>query len=792
MDIFKNELNITILFSTFFILGVISFFAQIQILMIVIIASVLIFLIYNNKIKAFAGFLLFLTFLFGFYISSFKVKDSDELYYIAPKNNISAEGQIISILESNNPDRTRFYFSVNKVTTEYETFENLKSKAIVTLIEPKEVYSKFQIGDTLRLKGNLRLPQQASNPNEFNYRGYLKNMNTFSTIYVQPNNSQIIKKPDRLWLKFLQFVNIKRASIIEKHSLILKSPHIELLGGVVFGDDAITPTDDLKESFRISGLLHLIAASGLNVGIIFGIWFFIGKTFRLNYKINTIIGALLVLLYTCMTGFSPSILRATLMIEFVLIGKLINRNADSLALISFVCFLMLLYNPAWICHIGFQLSFLVTAGLIIVMPLIANWCSKFNKFWQFAINTSAVPLVAQIFVLPLQMFYFNTFSLYSVFANILVLPFITVVSFAGFISSIIALFPFIPDNIIKGLDYIIYPFLFTTVKISDFISNLPNANITTIQPNVFQVLLYYVFIAVIIKFFISSDKNKKYVYSLIIIFTILALSFIKIPDNKLQLTFFSVRNADSCVIKTPKNHYFVIDTGVKSFKGNYSNGDAIIARYLLYKGITKIDFIILSHLDNDHIGGTIGLLEKIKAKKIYVNDNYPQTKTSYELFQYLKNKNIPYEIVKNNEILYEENNLKLYAYLNNSIDDENENSIINLLEYKDFDALFMGDAGIDGYEQINKKIDVLKLGHHGAKNSIDKDILDKIKPETVIISTGQNKYGHPHYSIIDLFNENNIHYLRTDYKNTINISTDGNLKEEKCYSVKYRKFIECN
>ena len=389
------------------------------------------------------------------------------------------------------------------------------------------------------------------------------------------------------------------------------------------------------------------------------------------------------------------------------------------------------------------------------------------------------------------MFYFNTFSVYSVLANIIVLPFITAVSFTGFISSIIAMFPFIPDTVIKICDTVLYPFLIATVKISDFISNLPYANLTTIQPDILQVLIYYGFILIIMKFFDSEKRNKKLLYCAGVVFIILCASFIRIPDKKLHLTFFSVKNADSCLIKTPNNHYFVIDTGKKSFSGNYSTGDGVIAKYLLSKGITKIDYVILSHLDNDHIGGTVGLLKRIKVKKVFVNTDIPTSQTSQELFDYLKEQNIPYEIVKNNSVLYEENELKVRAYLNKSID-ENENSIINLIEYKDFNALFMGDAGIAGFEVIpNKKIDVLKLGHHGAKDTINKEVLKNIVPKTVIISTGPNQYGHPHFSIIDLFSENNIHYLRTDNKNTIDITTDGKTKTENCYYPDKHKFLTC-
>ena len=141
--------------------------------------------------------------------------------------------------------------------------------------------------------------------------------------------------------------------------------------------------------------------------------------------------------------------------------------------------------------------------------------------------------------------------------------------------------------------------------------------------------------------------------------------------------------------------------------------------------------------------------------------------------------------------MYEEDGLKIRAFLNKSVD-ENENSIINLLEYKDFNALFMGDAGTSGFDILSdKKIDVLKLGHHGAKDTIDKRALDKISPKTVIISTGQNQYGHPHFSIINLFSDNNIHYLRTDNKNAIDIATDGFTKEENCYFPEKRKFFPC-
>ena len=268
-----------------FTFGVISFFAKLQIILAIIISVSLIILIYKDKIKVLAAIIMFLAFIAGFYVSDFKVKEGDTLFYMAPRNNVFLTGRVTSIPETNKPDKTRFYFDAESINTGRQKSDNLKSKVIVTVNEPREIYSQIQIGDILSLKGNLRAPQKAANPYEFDYSKYLNQTNTFSAFFVDENNFEIIKKPDEFNWKFLQKVDNQRNKIIEKHAKILKSPYLELLGGVVFGYGAINPTDELKDSFKIAGLLHLLAASGLNVGLIFSIWFFIGHTFKMNYRL---------------------------------------------------------------------------------------------------------------------------------------------------------------------------------------------------------------------------------------------------------------------------------------------------------------------------------------------------------------------------------------------------------------------------------------------------------------------------------------------------------------------------
>ena len=170
-------------------------------------------------------------------------------------------------------------------------------------------------------------------------------------------------KPGFRW-KFLQSLNNTRNRILDVHAKYLKSPNLEVLGGIVFGDDAVSPPEYIKNSFINSGLLHILAASGMNVAFIYTFWFFILRFLGVPFKPRVLSGMLVVILYTLMTGLGASVIRAALMLLFVLAGKLIDRDAHSVSLLSLVAVIMLIYNPAYINDVSFQLSFLVTFGLL--------------------------------------------------------------------------------------------------------------------------------------------------------------------------------------------------------------------------------------------------------------------------------------------------------------------------------------------------------------------------------------------------------------------------------------------
>lgn len=781
----------TILIAIYYILGLISYFSEQTIAISALLLAFTIFLLYKNKISNRFSVILYLIFMFAILNCNLQMKESDFLSQIAPqKATITAK--VASIPTTNRTDRTKFYADVEKISYSHTEKKNINSKTIVTLFGDKEDFKKLEIGDEIQLTGKLNLPMPAKNPSQFDYKNYLRNFDTFTIFYAYENSLKIVSKANTPYWKLLQNINRTRSDIIEKHAANIKSPNIELLGGIVFGDDAVNPPDNVKQSFINSGLLHILAASGMNVTLIFGIWFFISQKFRFHYKLSLITGILLIVFYTAMTGFGPSILRASLMLIFILLGKLIDRDADTLSLLFFVATLMLVYDPAMINQIGFQLSFAVTFGLLLTCPIIFDKIE--NKFLNFMASATIVPLIAQLYAAPIQMYYFNTFSAYSILANIAIIPFLTIVSFLGFISSTLALIPPLSFYICKISDIILNPFLSGLIHISDFFSNLPNSLITTTHPAILQIIMYYLLVLCLTLLIKAEFKSKKLIIVAFSTFICLVFLLLPIKNSSCEVIFFDMGNADSALIKTPKNQYFMIDTGKAPYHNGVSSAKQIVLKYMKDNGIKKLNGLILTHFDADHSGGSIDIIKNVKVETVYINSLKSESKMYPKIMKFLNTNHINYKIPKHNENIVKEDDLTLINITPDpkNLEDENEKSLITLLNYKKHKILFMGDGGITAYKYLSpdlvKDIDVIKVGHHGSRSSLNKDMLKTLSPDFAIISTGQNSYGHPYKSTTKLIKNSCARLLRTDYNNAVKVSIDKTQLKVMSFNTKQKRF----
>ena len=779
-----------IVFSCLYMLGIYSFFSE---YFLPVSIGIFIILGYLYKFKNLISTKLFCTyaliFFLGFLNSSFNFKTDDELTTYA-NENVNITAKVLTIPTNSQEYRTKFYAKVLTVSTEEETTKNIKAKTLVTINDEIKDLREIKIGDTIKLKGKLKLPNIAQNPSQFDYARYLQLKKTFSLLYVN-ENWEIQNRANDITGKLIRKLNDTRNNIIKIHSQNIKSPMLEILGGIIFGDDAVNPDDNTKEKFINSGIFHILSASGMNVTLIFGIWYFIARSLRLNYKYSIISGILLILFYTCMTGFGTPIIRATIMLTLILIGKLIDKETSTISLLFIVAFLMLLTNPLTIFDIGFQLSFITTFALIITAPLLAF--SFKHKFINITLGACLIPFIAQLYAAPLQMYYFNTFSVYAVLANIAIVPVLSIVSFIGFISSIIAMIPVVAKQICYFADLILNPILIYIVKVAELFSTLPHSIIYLKKPSLIQIILYFTIIVSITCLLKFKIKSKKIIISIATLLILFALTFITIPNRNVEVIFFSVGNADAILLKSPNNEYFLIDTGRSGYLKGASQAKNIIIKYLRDKGIKEINSLILTHFDSDHAGGIIDILENINVKKLYITKTYEDTILSNNIKEYLDSNKINYEIAENIKEIHNKDNfiLTIIEPVGELIKSENQKSLIVHCKYKDKNLLFMADGDIKTYDTIpdkyKKNISIIKSGHHGAKNTINNEMLNN--SDLFILSTSGIFYNHPHPQTIRILEENNKKYLRTDYHNAIKLVLNNNYRIYM-YSPKTRKFIE--
>lgn len=781
-DFLQNKNCVMFLTSLIFMLGVLSCFYNFGILFAGILTSIAIVFLLLKIFSIKRILFLILIFYSAYFLTFYKIKNYDDLVTLTPLNS-TFTGRIVSIPNSADKTKTKFFLQIEKAGK-----QAVEGKTLVTLSGREEQLEKLNIGEKITIEGSLRKPFNVTNPSQFDYSSYLRNFNTFTVLYSDNDEFKIVKsKPEFKWT-FLKNLNNTRNRILRTHSKYLKSPNLEILGGIVFGDDAVAPPDYIRTSFINSGLLHILAASGMNVAFIFTFWFLILKLLKVPYKPRVLSGMFIIVLYTFMTGLGPSVVRAALMLLFVLAGKLIDRDAHSISLLSLVAVLMLIYNPAYINNVSFQLSFLVTFGLLTTANIISQ---KLDKIPDWIKAPVIIPIVAQIWIAPIQMFYFNTFSLYSVLANISTVSLLSVISFGGFVSSVLAIFKPIADFACLIVDFFMNYLLNILVWISDFFANLPHCLLQTTHPSLVQVTLYYVML-ILVTLLVKYEKFKESIVSILVATCILLGTTINLPNNNLEIIAFDVQNADSFLIKTPQDKYFFIDTGKAPYKSGNSQAKIIMLKYLKDRGIKNLEGLIVTHFDNDHSGGTVDFLENTKVKTLYLNSMKSSTETSKDIFSTVKEINQPVKIVRNNDVIYEEPELKITTYRSKikGKNASNDSSTITLLSYKDFDMLFMGDAGVKSFNKVKNfiphDIEVLKVGHHGGPRVADANMLNHLNNKISLISTGINYFGHPNKGTLDTLRNTEI--LRTDLLNSIKISSDGNLYEIYSYDSHDKKY----
>lgn len=669
----------------------------------------------------------------GFLYTNFRIKSYDEKYV---NSSISGDFTIIS-----KEEETSYYDKYN--------CKNNKGDKFILKIN-KNLNIKLEVQNKIFLEGEFKLQSLSRNEGGYNYRRYLNSKNIYGIINV--NRKTIVVKDVRK----IDFITKIKYYIQDTFSRVLPKDYAGIINGMLNGDTK-NVSENILEDFKNSGVTHLLAVSGSNIAyIIMFLSIISNKIFGKYFSYYVLIFSIIIFIFV--SGASASVARAGIMAILNIIATIFSKKSNTINNICFSALILLIINPLTIYDVGFILSFVGTLGIVLLSTDIINFIRKYIKA-KILSETIGVTLSAQIMLTPVMLFYFNTFSLVSLITNFLIVPISSFLTILGFIVVIISL---VSIELAKIFSYPIYALVFFMFKITNFFGKIPFANILVPTPKMYVIIGYYTIILIISKKVLS----KKQIFKTIMFFVIITFFIENIPNNCLKLSMVDVGQGDSCYIETPNKKTILIDGGGTE-GSDYDIGENILIPYLLSKGKTKIDLIIISHPHEDHIEGVFTVIEQLKVKKVVISKMVDENELIINLKKICQKRGTEIiEVSKGDTIKLDQVTFEiLYPYSKSKEENLNNMSIVTKMSYKGATALFTGDLEKEREIEITSDIsaDILKVGHHGSTTSTSEKFLKKVLPKIALISVGENNsYGHPSDEIIRRLERVGASIYRTD------------------------------
>ena len=644
---------------------------------------------------------------------------------------------------------------------------------------------ELEYGDLIEINGEYTDPSKARNYKGFDYSEYLKTKKIYGSIKADRNQVKIIEKNKLNSILILS--NKIRNCIVDKSSDLLPEETSSLLVGILIGDKTEI-SEDIIENFKISNLSHMLSVSGAHTSyIIIGVTFILTKS-KISKRWVYLLTIFTLILLMFITNFTASVTRACFMSIIVLSANLIYRKPDIWTGISISLLVILITNPFAINEIGLQLSYLGTIGIILFnrnVEILLNRIRINNKLTKLL----SVTISAQIMIMPIMAYRFNTISLTFFISNILASPFLGINIILGFVTIFMSLIWF---NLAKMLAILLSLSLKILIFISEFTSKIPLSSILIKTPYIYTIILIYCLVLILnyIYSIYNSNTNlrlyqkyllrglnrkniKKFIsitLTVIIIFNFFSLCFSFVPKD-LKIHFIDVGQGDSCLIITPNNKKILIDGGEAE--------PEVLLSYLLDRRIKNIDYIMISHFDSDHCNGLIEVIRNLNIKNILISKQAYFCDEYRNIANIINSKKIKVTFVKQGDSLNIDKNIKLdifYPPKELEYDDLNNNSIVAKLKYNSFSILFTGDIEkseenlLKMYKNGELESEILKIAHHGSKTSSSKEFLEAIKPKVALIGVGENNtFGHPNNGVLERLKNINCKIYRTDKMGEIEI-----------------------
>lgn len=639
----------------------------------------------------------------------------------------------------------------------------------------------IRLGDLIFVKGRLEPFPSARNPGEFDLQRFQRYQLFIGQIWRGE-----IKRIVRPRYSLYRWIGQGRDHLVDFFSTKLSPPSRALLLALLTGDDSYIPLQDLQK-IRALGLSHLLAISGLHLGLISLLVRKLLAILRVPKSLSPVILLSLIWLAVLFVGGQPSALRVGLFLTLVEVGQLMQRPVNPVNLLAVTAWIILLKNPLTVFLLSFQLSFVVYLCIICLIKPLNDLLRLFlpEKIIFLKLqNFLSLSIAAFLGSVPIILYNFYQVSFLGILMNLWAVPLIYIFILLGLSTLVVGMIsPMLAVAISSFLDYLISLFY----SLLDYFFHRFSLIWQPGRPPIMAIIIFYLSLGLVWK--ISSRKGqpllwywqeKRIVKRFLLISFLLYLAFqqIYLTNPQFELVMLDVGQGDSMFLHLPSGTKILIDGGGRPGRPS-KTGERIVKPFLLSRGITEIDLICITHFDADHVQGILTVLRDLKTKLIWMPPG-KENPHAQSVQHWVQIKNISLNYPYRGQKIFDGTTLIeiLHPVKGVQYPEENQQSLVFRINCAGKKFLFMGDLGESEEVELvtegwDLAADILKIGHHGSKYSSSLAFLEEVDPEIALISVGRNNYGHPAEDTLDRLRAIQCAIFRTDRLGAISIKFRG-------------------